>query len=63
MYTKLLLQGAIVIKHIGQIIVASLPCFYKGTQFTQSHPPEEAIPDSYKCSGVTSLDNRRGEYS
>ena len=25
MYTKLLLQGAIVIKHIGQIIVASLP--------------------------------------
>ena len=25
----------------------TLDCFYKGIEFTQSHRPEEAIPDSY----------------
>ena len=28
----------------------TLDCFSKGIEFTQSHRPEEAIPDSYdKC--------------
>ena len=28
----------------------TLDCFCKGIEFTQSHRPEEAIPDSYdKC--------------
>ena len=28
----------------------TLDCFCKGMEFTQSHRPEEAIPDSYdKC--------------
>ena len=44
-------------KHSGQ----TLDCFCKGIEFTQSHPPEEFIPDSYdKCEpGLTLTLNHR----
>ena len=38
-----------------EIIYYILDCFFKGIEFTQSHRPEEAIPDPYDKYGPCRL--------